>query len=376
MGHRHPFERVVLAVGSPYGALLLVLMAMLLVYPFLGSHGAFSWVLDFVTLGLVVASLRVIHGRGGTYYLSLLLGLSAFLAGLLGRSMDVASAYPVGAGLRALFMAFLIVVIFSDIMRRRDITFDAVLGACSVFVLLGLAFGSAYALLEWLVPGSFAIPVVPPSIASVFGHTSTEFSLLYFSLVTMSTVGFGDIVPVAAPADLYPRFGLSGTFGLQSRSLSNLFDSSSVTWGLGAPVQWNIFSGGRVRGNIQVQDEKTQQLLYLYENKVLAAIEEVENAIMAFDLNQVRVQYLQAATSATREAVELVLVQYDTGLTDFNNVLVTQRDLFSQQDQLVASEAEVIVNLITLYKALGGGWDLDDATNLPAGSMPVQESPS
>ena len=179
-----------------------------------------------------------------------------------------------------------------------------------------------------------------------------------------------------ATADLYPRFGLSGTFRLQSRSLSNLFDASSAAWRLGVPVQWNIFSGGRVRGNIQVQDEKTQQLLFLYENKVLAAIEEVENAIMAFDLNQVRVQYLQKATTATTEAVELVLVQYDTGLTDFNNVLVTQRDLFSQQDQLVASEAEVIVNLITLYKALGGGWDVEDTADLPGVTLPQQESPS
>ena len=131
-----------------------------------------------------------------------------------------------------------------------------------------------------------------------------------------------------------------------------------------------------MRGNIQVQDEKTQQLLFLYENKVLAAIEEVENAIMAFDLNQVRVKYLQKATTATREAVELVLVQYDTGLTDFNNVLVTQRDLFSQQDQLVATEAEVIVNLITLYKALGGGWDVEDTADLPGVTLPQQESPS
>jgi multidrug efflux system outer membrane protein len=179
-----------------------------------------------------------------------------------------------------------------------------------------------------------------------------------------------------ATADLYPRFALSGMFGLQSRSLSNLFDSSSLTWGLGAPVQWNIFSGGRVRGNIQVQDEKTQQLLFLYEDKVLAAIEEVENAIIAYDLNKERVQYLQTATSATQEAVELVLVQYDTGLTDFNNVLVTQRDLFSQQDQLVVSEAEVIVNLITLYKALGGGWDVEESADLIGGETPLQESPS
>lgn len=200
MEHRHPFERVILAVGSPYGTFFLILVAMLLVYPFLDSHSAVSWVFDLIRLGLVVSALRIIQGRGITFYLSLLLGLSACLTGVLGQSFDVALAYPVGDGLRALFMAFLVVVIFSDIMRRRVITFDAVLGACSVFVLLGLAFGSAFALLEWLVPGSFAIPVVPQEVARVFGHTSTEFSLLYFSLVTLSTVGFGDIVPVASPA--------------------------------------------------------------------------------------------------------------------------------------------------------------------------------
>lgn len=200
MIYRNPFEHFIMTVGSPYGALLLVLSAMLAVYPFLGTHMAASWIFDFITLGLVATSLRAINSRGVVFYISLLLGSSAFITGFLGRSLAVELAYPVGAGLRALFMVYLIIVIFSDIMRRRHITFDAVLGACSVFVLLGLAFGSAYAMLEWLVPGSFSIPAVPPSIERVFGPMTTEFSLLYFSLVTMTTIGFGDIVPVAAPA--------------------------------------------------------------------------------------------------------------------------------------------------------------------------------
>ena len=99
MAYRNPFDRVILAVGSPYGALLLVLSAMLLVYPFLGSHWAVSWIFDFITLGLVVMSLRVIHGRGVTFYISLLLGVSAFITGLLGRSLAVDLAYPVGGSL-------------------------------------------------------------------------------------------------------------------------------------------------------------------------------------------------------------------------------------------------------------------------------------
>jgi multidrug efflux system outer membrane protein len=161
-----------------------------------------------------------------------------------------------------------------------------------------------------------------------------------------------------ATAALYPRFSLDGSFALQSRSLDSLFESSSVTWLFGAPMQWNIFSGGQVRGNIEVQQEKAQQLLLQYEKKVLAAIEEVDNAIAGYNLNHDRTQRLHEAVSAMTDSVDLVLIQYSTGLTDFNNVLVTQRDLLAQQDQLLASEAHTVVNLVSLYKALGGGWEL------------------
>ncbi|WFB37223.1 efflux transporter outer membrane subunit [Kiritimatiellota bacterium B12222] len=163
-----------------------------------------------------------------------------------------------------------------------------------------------------------------------------------------------------ATADLYPSFGLSGAFSLQSNSLSTLLDSSSVTWGLGAPMQWNIFSGGQVRGNIQVQTERTHEMLLKYQQTVLNAIEEVENAISGYDLSQTTTQHLKASVTSTAEAVDLVLVQYNSGLTDFNNVLVTQRDLFTQQSRWASSEAQTTMNLIALYKALGGGWDLNE----------------
>lgn len=177
-----------------------------------------------------------------------------------------------------------------------------------------------------------------------------------------------------ATAELYPRFGLSGFFGLQSRSLSNLFDASSLTFGLSAPIQWNFLNGGRVRNNISLQDEKANQRLLQYEKKVLQAIEEVENSIVGFNLNRNRRRLLETATDSTAEAVDLVLVQYQTGLTDFNNVLTTQRDLFGQQDQLVATETDVVMNLIALYKALGGGWDLDQTIHSPVVDPPPAEN--
>lgn len=200
MKDRRPFERLIAFVGSPYGTLLLVLVATLLAYPFLGSHRALNWLFDLIALGVVAAALRVTDRGQTRYHVIWLLGVSAFISGLLARSLGLDLAYPIGAGLRVLFLGYLIVVIFSDILRRRNITFDAVLGASCVLVMLGLTFGSAYALLEWLVPGSFAIPAVPQSVESVFGPSSTEYQLVYFSLVTMTTIGFGDIVPLAPPA--------------------------------------------------------------------------------------------------------------------------------------------------------------------------------
>lgn len=195
-----PFKRIVRDSGSPYGLLLLALTTMLLVYPFLGTHKALSWVFDLVMFGVVAAALRSTRGRGLAYRLGWVFGLSTFGTGFLSRSLDVASAYPFSAGLRGLFFGYLIVVIFSEIIRRQKIDFDAVMGASCVLVLLGLTFSSAYVLLEWQIPGSFIIPEIPASIESVFGPTSTEFSLLYFSFVAMTTIGFGDIVPVAPPA--------------------------------------------------------------------------------------------------------------------------------------------------------------------------------
>ncbi|MDX1388625.1 MAG: efflux transporter outer membrane subunit, partial [Acidobacteriota bacterium] len=177
-----------------------------------------------------------------------------------------------------------------------------------------------------------------------------------------------------ATADLYPRFSIGGFIGLQSRSLASLFDGSSVTFGLGVPIKWNIFNGGRVRANIRVQDEKANQRLLQYRKSVLVAVEEVEDAIAGFNLNRTRGELLEEATAAIGEAVELVLVQYENGLTDFNNVLVTQRDLQFQQDRLVATETDAVLNLIALYKALGGGWEVEEAGGSTAGV--TEETPA
>jgi multidrug efflux system outer membrane protein len=159
-----------------------------------------------------------------------------------------------------------------------------------------------------------------------------------------------------ATADLYPKFTLSGSIGLEALSLSNL--SSSGAWSLsgGPRITWAIFNGGAIRQNIEVQSALQEQALIQYEATILGALEEVENALVAYAGVQHQRQSLSEATEAARRAVELAQHKYQAGLTDFNNVLDAQRSLLSLQEQLAQSEGNVTSNLVRLYKALGGGW--------------------
>ena len=156
------------------------------------------------------------------------------------------------------------------------------------------------------------------------------------------------------PANLYPKFGLFGSFGTQTSSLANL--DGSVTGFVTPLMSWNLFNRGRIRDQISVEQERTEQAFLEYENTLLAALAEVETSMIAFREEKIRLEALKRAVDASLRAVELVGILYDAGLEDFQNVLDTQRVLFLQQDQFVASEGQVTKNLISLYKALGGGW--------------------
>jgi len=159
-----------------------------------------------------------------------------------------------------------------------------------------------------------------------------------------------------ATADLYPKFTLSGSIGLEALSLSNL--SSSGSWALsgGPRITWAIFKAGAIRQNMEVQSALQEQYLIAYEAAMLSALEEVENALVAYAEEQLRRQSLSEAIQAAQKAAELAQHKYQAGLTDFSNVLDAERSLLSFQDQLAQSDGTVTSNLVRLYKALGGGW--------------------
>lgn len=160
-----------------------------------------------------------------------------------------------------------------------------------------------------------------------------------------------------ATAALYPSLSLSGTISWQSLTASDLLDGfrnerSGITLSL------PIFNGGAFRQNIKVQNALVEQALASYESAVLAAYEEVENALKAWTSEQRRHQALVEAVASARRAAELARVQYNSGLVDFETVLTADRQLLSLEDSLAVSDGEMTSNLIRLYKALGGGWSV------------------
>ncbi len=151
-----------------------------------------------------------------------------------------------------------------------------------------------------------------------------------------------------ATADFYPAFSLPGSLVLETGGIT--------TYRIGPQVRWNLFSGGRIRNQVRAEKAATQAALHTYEQTVLLALEEVEDSLAAYAHEQERVQLLETAATSAEESVQFVNELYKSGLTDFQNVLNMEQALLTQQDELAASRGQVSAGLITIYKALGGGW--------------------
>ncbi len=170
-----------------------------------------------------------------------------------------------------------------------------------------------------------------------------------------------------AKADLYPRFSLTGTFEVAANDFSDLFDySQSRMHSFGPTFTWNIFDGRRVRNQIRVENARTEQALARYERTVLKALEDVENAMVSYHREKIRQEKLEQSVSAARRSVELATALYKNGLTHFQNVQEMERSLFEQEDLFAESEGNVTQNLISIYRALGGGWNPEHAQNKQA----------
>ena len=147
-----------------------------------------------------------------------------------------------------------------------------------------------------------------------------------------------------AKAELFPRFVLTGTAGRQATQLHDL------TLGLA------LFNGGRIRSIIALQTSRLRGAVITYDSVILKALEEVQNALVNYSQEQERRDRLNQAVAQNQLAVDLATEQYRAGLADFLSVLDAERELCSNEDELVQSQTNVTTNLVSLYRALGGGW--------------------
>ena len=171
-----------------------------------------------------------------------------------------------------------------------------------------------------------------------------------------------------AETDLYPRFSLFGSIGFQTSdtgdsSAGDMFDSDSLAYSVGPGFSWNILNYGRLRNNVRVQDARYQQTIVNYQNTVLTAYQEVEDAMVGFIQSRKESEIRAIGAHAAKRSTEISNIQYREGSVDFQRVIDSERALVATEDLWILARGDISLNLIAMYKALGGGWELREGKN-------------
>ena len=148
-----------------------------------------------------------------------------------------------------------------------------------------------------------------------------------------------------------------------SGGLSNLVEGDSTNFLISPIINIPIFEGGRLRAQIKVEEARNSIAAITYEQTILNAFEETETALVRFNKQQATRARLRNAVNASSQSVALSKSLYDNGLTNFINVLDSERELTSREDALIQAETRVLTDLVALYKALGGGWEIYEGTS-------------
>lgn len=172
-----------------------------------------------------------------------------------------------------------------------------------------------------------------------------------------------------AEADLYPRIFLLGDIGVQASDLGNVFKPGSLFLTTGPSFRWSILNYGRIADNIRAQDARLQQALVNYQDVVIKAAQEAEDALIGFLNDQQRAGSLQNSVQAAERAVEISFIQYREGSEAFQRVLDAQSRLLRARNGLAETRSSIATNLIALYKALGGGWEIRDGRRIVPETM-------
>jgi NodT family efflux transporter outer membrane factor (OMF) lipoprotein len=161
-----------------------------------------------------------------------------------------------------------------------------------------------------------------------------------------------------AEADLYPSIIINGTIGYDAYTPTKLFEAQSFYGTIAPSFKWNILNYGRIANNVRLQQAKTQELIANYQNTVLSAAREVQTPLRGFLRSQEQAEDLVRSVSAAKEALKIGKNQYSVGTIPFNTVFNLETTQVQQQDNLAIAQGNIALNLINVYRALGGGWEL------------------
>lgn len=160
-----------------------------------------------------------------------------------------------------------------------------------------------------------------------------------------------------AESDLYPRVSLVGSLGWEADSFSDLFQGSAFSGAIGPGFRWAVLNYGRLLSNVLAEDARFQQLVASFQQTVLRANEEAENAMVAYQLYLEQIKAREESVRQAEEAQRVAQVKYFEGEIDFNRLFTVQQLLLNQQELLAAARGNSARAVVELYRALGGGWD-------------------
>jgi NodT family efflux transporter outer membrane factor (OMF) lipoprotein len=184
-----------------------------------------------------------------------------------------------------------------------------------------------------------------------------------------------------AEADLYPTFFINGTLGWEAQDLSKLFESKSFFGTIMPQFKWNILNYGRILNNVHLQDARTQELVATYQNRVLTAAREAQTALRGFLRSQEQATDLARSVTAATSATKVEEQLYYDIKADVNRLFTLESNQVQEQDQLAVAQGNVALNLIGVYRALGGGWEIrrrdgDGCRAQLTGIVPVEVPPA
>ncbi len=166
-----------------------------------------------------------------------------------------------------------------------------------------------------------------------------------------------------AVASFYPTFSLMGDAGLQSLQIKNLFQSASKTWAYGGDFNVPVYQGGKLVGNLHATEAAQTMALAQYQQTVLAALQDTESTLIAYSEDLVTANQQRQSVEKYQKIVDLTADRFEKGLINLINVIETKRQLIAANQILLKNDTASLIDLIALYKALGGGWQSEPQTD-------------